>query len=173
MIIIHAVQKLLNTSKLKTSLYVTQAASGQLMHSWYARLVASSFTGKLLVMYVHQPSLLTIVCPGKTVKGTWPQFIERLPALLKRFDFPAEFIEAEMKEINGYVVAKTNSKSMLAHMNQIVWNLEYHCARYATYESIDLNFLEDLVMGYLYTGQKANTYTTAKKYWQEVLHGPK
>ena len=170
MLIIHAVQKLLNTSAIEGALYVTQPGDGQLMHSWYARLVASSFTGKLLVMYVHEPSLLTVVCRGKTIKGTWPEFIERLPALLQRFNFPTEFITAEMKAASGYVVAKTNSKSMLAHMNQIVSNMEYHCARAASYDTIDTSFLEDIVMSYLYKGtEKGIPYTTPETFWRKAL----
>ncbi|HKZ66783.1 MAG TPA: hypothetical protein VJ111_10525 [Chitinophagaceae bacterium] len=55
MLIIHAVQKLLYTSRIKASLYVTQPGDGQLLHSWYARLLPSGFPGKLLVMYVHDP----------------------------------------------------------------------------------------------------------------------
>lgn len=65
MLIIHAVQKLLNTSGLKASLYVTQPGKDQLMHNWYAQLLPSGFAGKLLVMYVHEPSLLTVICRGK------------------------------------------------------------------------------------------------------------
>jgi hypothetical protein len=101
MIIIHAVQKLLNTSRLKTSLYVTAPSEGQRMHHWYARLFSSTFPGKLFVMYVHQPSLLLVVCRGKTIAGTWPEFLVRLPALLERHKFKPEFIAKEMKEING------------------------------------------------------------------------
>ena len=69
-IIIHAVQKLLNTSRLKAAQYVSEGAKDQLLHRWYARLVSTGFPGKLLVMYVHEPSLLTVVCRGKTIGGT-------------------------------------------------------------------------------------------------------
>lgn len=168
MLIIHAVQKLLNTSRLKAALYVTQPAEGQLMHSWYARLLASSFTGKLFVMYVHEPSLLTVICRGKTINGTWPEFLLRLPELMKRFDFPPHFIEAEMKGANGYIVAKTNSKSMLAHMNQMVFQLEYDCLKFSSYETISLDYLEDRMMDNFYrSGKKENPYTTPLKFWKQ------
>ena len=169
MLIIHAVQKLLNTSRIQTGQYITKPADGQLMHSWYARLFSSTFPGKLMVMYVHKPSLLTVVCRGKTIKGTWPEFIERLPALLQRYHFPAAFIETEMKEANGYVVAKTNSRSMLAHMNQMIFQLEFDCSRFDSYESILLVLLEDRMMDNLYQKGK-NGFTTAKDYWKENLH---
>lgn len=170
MLIIHSVQKLLNTSRLKASLYVSQPSEGQLMHSWYARLFSSSFTGKLFVMYVHEPSLLTIVCRGKTIAGTWQEFLVRLPALMKRFDFPDTIIHAEITEANGYVVAKTSSKSMLAYMNQLAFQLEYNCIRYPSYDAIPLDFLEDLMMDNFYqTGNTEKPYTTPKEYWQKRL----
>ena len=170
MLIIHAVQKLLNTSRLKASLYVSQPASGQLMHSWYARLLSSTFPGKLFVMYVHEPSLLTVICRGKTIKGTWPEFLIRLPELMRRYNFPDAFIKTEMKEADGYVVAKTNSKSILAHMNQMIFQLEYDCVRFNSYETISLDFLEDRMMDNFYlTGNKEKPYTTPKDYWQQKL----
>ena len=167
MIIIHAVQKLLNTSRLKTSLYVSKPGEGQQLHSWYVRLFSSTFRGKLFVMYVHEPSLLTIICRGKTISGTWPEFLIRLTALLKRYDLSDEFIQFEMKEMDGYVVAKTNSKSMLAHMNQMVFLLEYVCSRSSSYESILPDQLEDILMDNLYqTGNKERPYITPKEFWQ-------
>jgi len=66
MLVIHSVLKLLNTSRLETSLYITQPNQGQHLHGWYARLVATTFRGKMLVMYVHEPSLVVVVCKEKT-----------------------------------------------------------------------------------------------------------
>lgn len=165
MLIIHAVQKLLNTSKIQTGQYITKAAEGQLLHSWYAGLFSSTFTGKLMIMYVHEPSMLTVVCRGKTVKATWPQFMERLPVLLQRYHFSAAFIEAEMKEANGYVVAKTSSRSMLGRMIQMRYTLEHNCSRFPTYETISLDLLEDVMMDMLYDIGK-HKYTSPTLYWQ-------
>src|SRR5262249_30766980 len=99
MIIIHAVQKLLNTGKLNPALYISQASDKQHLHSWYAKLLPTGFAGKLVVMYSHEPSLLTVLTKGKTVNSTIPQFYERLPRLLKRTGFKAAFTEAEMKMV--------------------------------------------------------------------------
>jgi hypothetical protein len=109
MIIIHGVQKLLNTSRLKPALYISEASENQHLHSWYARLLATGIAGKLMVMYVHQPSLMTILCKGRTIQTTWAEFGMRLPLLMSRFHFPKDFIELEMQEMNGYIVSKTNS----------------------------------------------------------------
>lgn len=123
MLIIHSVQKLLNTSRLTAPLYVTQPNNEQHLHIWYARLIASTFRGKMLVMYVHEPSLLVVICQGKTIQGTWQAFRIRLEKLLYRSQFPDTFIKSEMAQAEGYIVSKTNSKSMLASMNQMAFEL--------------------------------------------------
>jgi hypothetical protein len=61
MIIIHAVQKLLNTSALMPQLYISQPSENQELHAWYAKTVATGYAGKSLVMYVHDPSLLMVI----------------------------------------------------------------------------------------------------------------
>jgi hypothetical protein len=167
MLILHAVQKLLNTSKIETGQYITKPAEGQLLHSWYAGLFSSTFPGKLMVMYVHEPSMLTVVCRGKTVKATWPQFEQRLPVLLQRYHFSQAFIEAEMKEAGGYVVAKTNNRSMLGRMNQMHHQLEHDCSRFETYEAISPDVLEDRMMDMLYSTGRRN-YTSPIRYWQQA-----
>jgi hypothetical protein len=172
MIIIHSVQKLLNTSRLKPVLFVTQPDDGQQLHSWYARLLATGFPGKLLVIYVHEPSLMTIVCRGKTIQGTWEQFGQRLEWLLRRFNFSSSFLESELKRVDGYVVSKTRSKSMLAHMNQMIFQLEYDCTRFEQYQTISLDYMEDIMMDHFHqNGAEPKEYLTPLNFWKskEVL----
>ena len=144
MIIVHAVQKLLNISRLKPALFISKPSEGQEMHSWYARLIATGFAGKFLVMYVHEPSLLLVLTRGKTIKGTLPEFCSRLEALLKRHQFKEDFIEKEIMLVNeGYVISKTDSRSMLGSMNAITENIEYTCRDFERYETIDTGYIED------------------------------
>lgn len=167
MLIIHAAQKLLNTSRLPAVKYITKPKEDQMMHSWYARLLSSTFPGKLMVMYVHEPSLLTIVCRGKTIKGTWPEFLQRLPALMRRYYFTSSFIQKEMKEVDDFVVAKTDSRSMLAHMNQMIIQLEYDCSRFPSYDDISLDLLEDRMMDSLYAIKgKPGHFIRPSEYWK-------
>ena len=170
MLIIHSVQKLLNTSRLSASLYVTQPNQGQHLHSWYARLLATSFRGKMLVMYVHEPSLLVVVCKGKTIQGTWEVFLGRLERLLSRFQFPDDFIKTELSQVEGYIVSKTNSKSMLASMNQIIFELEYDCTRFDDFDEIPLDWLEDKMMDRPHqTGKTWRGYMSPQGYWQKEI----
>jgi hypothetical protein len=169
-VIIHSVQKLLNTSRLKASLYITQPNEGQYLHSWYARLLASGFPGKMMVMYVHEPSLMTVICKGKTIQGTWEPFLKRLQQLLVRYEFPETFIQKELFQAEGYAVSRTNSRSLLSHMNQIVFELEYVGRMAKDYDHISLDSLEAGLMGRPYQyGKRLYDYRTPLQYWQKEI----
>lgn len=170
MLIIHCVQKLLNTSRLEAVLYITEPNEGQHLHSWYARLLSTGFPGKMMVMYVHEPSLMVVVCKGKTIQGTWEIFLKRLEQLLIRHGFPKVFIQKELSQVEGYSVSKTNSKSVLAHMNQMVFELEYRGRMADDYEHIPLDLIEDRMMDRLYKyGKRMHDYRSPLKYWKEEI----
>jgi Domain of unknown function (DUF6933) len=168
MIIVHAVQKLLNTSGLKPPMYVSAASEGQQLHSWYAKLLATGFPGKLLVMYVHHPSLLLVLTRGKSLKTTLPSFFGRLPQLLQRNSFKKEFIEQEMQLVQeGYIISRTNSRSMLASMNAITVNIEASCRDSPLYELINLDETEDNYLDWLTLDAASGNYLRTRDYWIE------
>ncbi len=169
MLIVHAVQNLLNTSRLKPSLFITAPAAGQEMHSWYARLIATSFPGKLMVMYVHEPSLFLVLCKGKTINGTLPEFYERLPALLLRWNFKPDFVYKEMEMIKeGFVVSKTNNKSVLASMNTITFNIEHRCANFKSYDEVDRDSIEDSYVHWLTADKNSKGgFKKSSDYWKQ------
>ncbi len=170
MLIIHSVQKLLNTSRLESCLYVSKPGPGQYLHSWYARLLSSGFVGKMMVMYVHEPSLMVVICKGKTIQGTWVTFLNRLEQLLSRFQFQASFVNSELSQAEGYTVSKTNSKSMLSFMNQLVFELEYDCRRFPNFESISPDWLEDRMMDRPHqAGKRQTDYLTPLEYWRNEI----
>jgi uncharacterized protein DUF6933 len=169
-LIIHAVQKLLNTSRLEASLYVSQPDPGQYLHSWYARLLATCFRGKMMVMYLHEPSLTVILCKGKAIQGTWKPFIDRLRQLLFRFQFPVAFITTELAFAKDYTVSRTNSKSMLSFMNQIVFELEYECGPFENFDDIEWDAIENRMMDRLHqVGKVGGDYLTPLKYWRQEI----
>jgi hypothetical protein len=169
MIIIHAVQKLQNTSRLKAPLYVSEASSSQILHSWYARLVTTGFPGKMLVMYMHDPSGLTVLVHGKTIQSTHFFFKERLFRLMQRLGFSATFIEQELKfQEEGYVVGKTDSKSMISRMNQINYIIEYRCTQSPSYEMIPLSWMEEQIADYLYLDPATKKYRHLIDYFKEL-----
>ena len=170
MVIIHAVKKLLNTSRISAALHIGKPTDGQHMYSWYATVIATGFAGKMLVMYVHEPSMMAVICRGKTIQTTWPQFRERVAALLHRFEFPEHIITNELREMNGYTVSKTDSRSMLAIINQlkedVAWYIEQSDIPYAFFP---LEVWEDRMMKRLHAaGRKPNDYTTPIDYWRKL-----
>jgi hypothetical protein len=170
LLIIHSVQKLLNTSWAKASLYITQPNQGQHLHSWYARLLSSGFPDKMMVMYVHEPSLMVVICKGKTIQGTWEPFLNRLERLLLRIQFPKDFIKSELSQAEGYTVSRTKSKSMFSFMNQMIFELEYDCGRFQHFDDISLDWLEDRMIDRPHQSRnKINEYGTPLRYWQREI----
>lgn len=138
------------------------------MHSWYAKLLSTGFAGKQLVMYVHEPSLLLVLAPGKSINTTLPSFHKRLPLLLERNHFKQEFIEHEMPLVQeGYVISKTNSRSMLARMNSITYNIELRCRMLPSYKAIELDELEDSYLDWLTQDTAPGKYLCTRDYWAE------
>lgn len=168
MVHLHATQKLLNTSRISAPLHITEASVGQMLHSWYCTLQPTRFAGKMLVTYYHEPSLITVVCREKTIKGTWEEFKERLPNVLQRHGFGAEFIGRETALLTEYVVSKTNSRRMLGYMNEIKMQLEFMCSKSDTYEHIATDEMEDLMMNWIYQNpEKRSGYITPLRYWKD------
>ena len=170
MIHVHCTKKLLNTSRLEGPLLITSKAETQLMHDWYLTLSGSGFAGKFFVVYCHQLSLLTIIVPGKTIKKTFDEFKIRLLNLLTRFEFPKYFIDLEKKLTEEYVVGKTNSRSMLAHLNEINYHNEWRFKKFVSYDTIDLVAIENMIMDMLYSIKGEKEYNTPTKYWEKELN---
>lgn len=122
-----------------------------------------------MVMYVHEPSLLLVLTKGKTINGTLPEFYSRLEALLTRNHFDPEFIKKEIASAKeGYVISKTNNKSILAAMNSITYNIEWECSTFLSYASIDIDKIEDSYMGWLtYDSSRPHNYRCTSDYWKE------
>lgn len=148
-------------------LHISQAAPDQRMHNWYVVMCGSRFTGKMLLLYVHEPSLLTVVVKGKTIATTIAAFRHQLEQLLHRHNFPSNFIETEMSFGSDYVVSKTSNKSMLAKINQMVYQVTSYNYRYFSYDDIDTTKYEDIFMGWLHTSKGHKGYHTPLEYWMK------
>jgi hypothetical protein len=165
----HATQKLLNTCRIQPLMYVSNASPGQRLHNWYVVLCGSGFTGKFLLLYIHEPSLLTVVVKGKTIASTIDNFRTQLEQLLYRHRFPKTFIEKEMSFTHEYVVGKTNNKTILGHINQMVIQVTGYNVRYRNYDEIDTTVHEDIFMDWMYKSKGVKTYQTPKNYWADVI----
>lgn len=169
---IYAAQKLLKTSRIEGRRYVTVVGEGQMLQNWYARLVRSSVRGHLFTVYVHHPSLMAVLCYGKTIKSSFPIFLERLPMLLERFDFPAPFIQKEMGFMDEALVSKAGDKSMVAHMNNMIFDLEFQLG---VAEIIDLSTIikcEDYMMLHYHKSKEDKRYTMPISFWRAHFNNP-
>jgi hypothetical protein len=162
----HATKKLLNTSRLNSLLYLSEPAAGQYLHHWYVVLSSSGFRGKFLLLYVHEPSLLTVLVKGKTIASTFDTFRKQLKKLLHRHNFPVAFIEKEMSFADDYIIGKTNNKSMLAHINHMVLQVTAFNLHFASYDEIDTDIHEDLFMDWLSGRKGQKNYETVLEFWK-------
>jgi hypothetical protein len=131
---------------------------------WYANTITSSFKGKSFVIYVHNPSLITIVVAGKTIKKTFLEFAKRLNNLLTRFSFPAAFIKEQMSAFDSHIITKTDSRKMLGFMNSITDQLISRMYSYENFEEIDLEEEENILMKYIH-GTIYKHYFMPNTYW--------
>lgn len=169
MIHLHATRKLLNLGKIEGKILVTQQVKDQKLHNWYVTIMGSSFRGKMLVLYIHEPSLMTIITRGKTIRTTYSAFELRLKNLLHRYGFPESFVEKELTLLNERVIGKTTNKSMLACINQMVYLLDYWVNQNRDYESINLNELENNMMSHISSSKNNDGYITPIEFWEKKL----
>ena len=166
-----ATKKLLNISRLDSVLYQSEPSSGQQLHNWYVASCGSGFPGKLLLLYVHENSLLTVVVKGKTIASTIDNFRVQLKQLLLRHNFPLSFIEREMSCTDDYVIGKTSNKSMLGHVNQMILQVTTYNLQYAGYHEIETNNHEDIFMNWLYKNKGQREYQTPLGFWRKHIGG--
>jgi hypothetical protein len=115
--------------------------------------------------------MMVVLCRGKTIQTTMPAFRDSVKALMQRFEFPPAFIDNEMSQMNDYAVSKTNSRSMLAIINQLQYDVAWYIERDAVpYAFFPLAAWEDRFMDRLHAaGRKPNDFTTAIRYWQQLF----
>ena len=147
---IRATKKLLNISGIKAMTDKTGPVM-TLPGEWYAGPVSLMRPGKLAILFLHHPTYISIILPGKSLNKLLPQLPSRVSKYLKRNGF--EKLEPYFQLDSLPEVFSTNSRSMLAHINQIKFDLEYHFAMAETIEDINYNRLEDIYFDYLFGGR--------------------
>jgi hypothetical protein len=168
MIIVRATQKVLNAQRLKPSTIDSNENLLGVFNEWYVNTITSSFRGKSLVIYTHNPSLLTIVITGKTIKKTYPEFVVRLSKLLNRFSFPESFIKANLALTEEHIITKTESKKMLGFMNSSAEHLIARMYRYQSFDEIDFDEEENILMDMIHG---STNFFTPMQYWGNYFLG--
>jgi len=83
--IIRATKKLLNTSGIKPEKNLHESDT-PLPGEWYAGLVSTGKQGKMLIHFLHTSTILSILCPGKSLNKALQVFPNRVERLLQRLD---------------------------------------------------------------------------------------
>ncbi len=166
--IIRATKKVLTANRIKPQ-DVSQYKANNL-NQWYVTQMSSGFKGKFFLAYVHNKSLLTVITEGKSIKQTFPVFKKRLTALAKRSNFPKALIEQLTKATNELEgVSNTNDKSIVAKLNSIVEQIYWRCDAKTSYQEIDIDVEENLLMNMPYGKHKMHFSPTY--WWNNYIHG--
>jgi hypothetical protein len=159
--IIRATKKLFNISgikPIKSQMDLLDKMPGE----WYANIVSMNRPGKFVIHFLHYPTYISILVPGKSLNRVIPFLPDRVSSLLKRNGFSK--LESQFQLDSKAEIFATNSRSMLAHMNQIRYNIEFHLALAESVETIDYDNIEDIHLNYMFgTTSKPGKYIKPKK----------
>jgi hypothetical protein len=166
--IIRATKKLLNISGI-TPIKNLNDPKKNMPGEWYASTISLQRPGKLAVHFLHYPTFISILIPGKSLNKVIPNLKPRTSALLKRLGYSD--LEPHFQLDSKPDIFATNSKSILAHINQLKFNLEYHIAAAESIESIDYDRLEDIHFDSLFTDKLSpRGYITPKNILDNLSH---
>jgi hypothetical protein len=90
-------------------------ASTSLLGDWYAK--PFQIGPKRLILLMSGVSRLPVVMPGRDVANLGRNFPDALAAVLLALEIPSDMVAAEVEESSEFVVATTDSRSMLGSLN--------------------------------------------------------
>ena len=151
MIIIRCTQKLLKLSKIKPEQEIS--APDAPLGEWYANVISLTYPGQSAVIYTHNPSRLTVIVKGRSIKTTIEKFEPCLLKLLQRLgadDYLLKTQQVRMREVH---IGKTESRSLLGSMNDIVFQIQNEAMRAGRIENLSLDYLENALSTCLFSSK--------------------
>jgi len=165
--IIRATKKLLNTSGI-TPIKDPSDPNKNMPGEWYASTISLQQPGKLAVHFLHYPTFISILIPGKSLNKVILLLRLRTTALLKRLGY-SDLIPQFQLDSKPEIFA-TNSRSILGHINQLKFNIEYHIALAETIDSIDYDRIEDIHFDMIFTDKLSpGGYLTPKRILDNMI----
>jgi len=165
--IIRATKKLLNTSGISPIKNLTDP-SKNMPGEWYASTISLQQPGKLAIHFLHYPTFISILIPGKSINKVTLLLRQRTTALLKRLGY-SDLIPRFQLDTKPEIFA-TNSRSILGHINQVKFNIEYHIALAETIDSIDYDRIEDIHFDMIFTDKLSpGGYVTPKRILDNMI----
>lgn len=145
---IRATKKLLTISRIK-EIKDTHPLIDDLPGEWYASLVSMGLPGKHAIHFLHFPTLISIILPGKSINKAIPILPDRISSLLDRHGY-AKLIPF-FKMNSSPEITATNNRSILAYLNDRKYTIQYHLSNNRSLDSI-----EDIEFRNLFGGKLAN-----------------
>jgi len=153
---IRVTKKLINISRI-TEVKDYSPLSNTLPGEWYASLVSLNSPGKHAIHFLHYPTLISIIILGKSINTVLPSLPGRISSLLERHGYSDLIPSFQIH--SKFEILTTNSKSILAYMNDMKHNIEYHLSKFTPLEKI-----EDIEYKNLFGGKLANNdYVTPEE----------
>jgi hypothetical protein len=165
--IIRVTKKLLNTSGITPIKNLTDP-NKNMPGEWYASTISLQQPGKLAIHFLHYPTFISILVPGKSLNKVILLLRLRTTALLNRLGYP-DLIPRFQLDTKPEIFA-TNSRSILGHINQVKFNIEYHIALAETIDSIDYDRIEDIHFDMIFTDKLSpGEYVTPKRILDNMI----
>lgn len=160
--------KLHNIARLKP-IKNDSAINGSLPGEWYASLLSTGRKGRAAIHFLHNPTMISIVVLGRSLTKALNVLPLQVPLFLERNGF-SELIPGFELDTNTEIYS-TNSRHILANMNQMRYEFEYHLAMSEMLYDADIARLEDLCLNQIIGGKIAgsNRYIRPVDQLKELL----
>ncbi|MEA1897842.1 MAG: hypothetical protein U9N53_09300 [Bacteroidota bacterium] len=165
--IIRATKKLMNTSGVKPVKNLKESDIA-LPGEWYAGLVSTGRPGKMLIHFLHTSTKLSILYPGKSLNKALQVFPGRVEQLLGRLGYSKLVFQFQLHTKPD--IYTTNSRSMLSHMTQLKYAIEYSIALSETFEDIDYDEFEDSLSDMLLSSKGPRRYEKPTDILQRLVN---
>ena len=149
--IVRATTKLLKTSRIKPVKNIDEINS-DMPGEWYAGLVSTGRQGKLVIHFLHHPTMISILVPGKSINKAIKQIPERCSNLLDRIGM--SHLQPQFQLDSQPQVFTTNNKRMLGHHTSMRLEIELHLAERDIEDAKTWNILEDHFTNFIFTINK-------------------
>lgn len=159
--LIRATSKLLTISRISAERCDSLPAEG-FPGEWYANLLSTGRRGGSAIHFLHNPTMVSVFVPGKSLRTAIGELPGRLDGLLVRNGF-AHLFHAFQADTDCTIYA-TSSRSLLAVMSQMgisiesaFWDLRDSVGWDPDWDPADSDFvsLENRYLDYLIGGQTA------------------
>lgn len=135
---------------------------------WYTNFV-ERFDGRYnAIHFLHNPTRISVLVPGPFLDQSIAGLRERSAALLMRKSYGRLLFQYEL--LSPPVFYNTNSRGILASMNQMRYEIDYHLSMPETIGEINLDLIEDIEFDTIIrTGKKLMDITTPARILDELL----